>query len=275
MRRRIDSHWLMREVRQKIAISFWRMGRRFLEKVHLFVGKVLDQVADLNEGNCFYLFFQGVATDVHFWSTNQLELYPGSHIVSSSQMLLSIHQMLHESCHLSQPLQNKQAKFKTHIQIIVTFRNDNLPIVATQMRLGFFLSTASSFMPTVKKLNFGLGGSGLKHCWGAISAPFSVWIRNFGQNEAFNLNPRGGCKHPPLLSQVPIGWISSESTSLQKSLELSVPSSRSRSRGPIAPTTLAILTDVVFRGSIASNFMLFSNSFAGGLGCYEKIQIVQ
>ena len=60
----------------------------------------------------------------------------------------------------------------------------------------------------------------------------------------------------PLLkySTLPIGWISLESTSLQKSFLLSEPSSLKRRRGPITPTTVAMHVDVRLRGSCASSF---------------------
>lgn len=78
-------------------------------------------------------------------------------------------------------------------------------------------------------------------------------------------SPSGGCSMPPFFSQLPIGWISEESTRRQKSFLLSDPSRRSRSREPVKPTTVAMQVDVVFRGSWASSFMPALNSFTGGV----------
>lgn len=76
--------------------------------------------------------------------------------------------------------------------------------------------------------------------------------------------PSGGCSMSPFLSQVPIGWISAESISLQKSLVLSLPSRRSRRRIPIMPITVAMQTELELRGSRASSFIPALNSFEGG-----------
>lgn len=86
-----------------------------------------------------------------------------------------------------------------------------------------------------------------------------------GQEEAFSRKPRGGCSIPPFFSQFPMGWISAESTSRQKSFLLSLPSRRRRRRAPVSPTTVAMHVDVVFRGSWASSFILILNSLAGGV----------
>lgn len=68
----------------------------------------------------------------------------------------------------------------------------------------------------------------------------------------------------PFLSQVPIGWMSDESISLQKSLVLSLPSSRRRRRIPIIPITVAMQTELELRGSRASSFIPALNSLVGG-----------
>ncbi len=72
----------------------------------------------------------------------------------------------------------------------------------------------------------------------------------------------------PFLSQVPIGWMSNESTSLQKSLVLSLPSKRKRRRVPIMPITVAMHTEFELRGSRASSFIPALKSLEGGtLAC--------
>lgn len=76
--------------------------------------------------------------------------------------------------------------------------------------------------------------------------------------------PSGGCSMSPFLSQVPIGWMSNESTSRQKSLVLSLPSRRRRSRVPIMPITVAIHTELELRGSRASSFIPALKSLEGG-----------
>ena len=68
----------------------------------------------------------------------------------------------------------------------------------------------------------------------------------------------------PFLSHVPIGWMSDESTNRQKSLVLSLPSSRSRSRVPIMPITVAMHTEWELRGSRASSFIPALKSLVGG-----------
>lgn len=68
----------------------------------------------------------------------------------------------------------------------------------------------------------------------------------------------------PFLSQVPIGWMSDESTSLQKSLVLSLPSRRRRRRVPIMPITVAMHTELELRGSRASSFIPALKSLEGG-----------
>ena len=76
---------------------------------------------------------------------------------------------------------------------------------------------------------------------------------------------------PPFFSQLPMGWISDESTRRQKSFLLSLPSSRRRRRAPVSPTTVAMQVDVVLRGSCASSFMPALNSFTGGVVlCRER-----
>lgn len=92
-----------------------------------------------------------------------------------------------------------------------------------------------------------------------------------------DLLPRGGCSMPPFFSQFPIGWISEESTSRQKSFLLSEPSKRRRSLEPVRPTTVAMQVEVVLRGSWASSFIPALNSLTGGVRlwawvtneCYE------
>lgn len=80
--------------------------------------------------------------------------------------------------------------------------------------------------------------------------------------------PSGGCSISPFFSHVPIGWISEESTSLQKSLLLSLPSRRRRRRTPVKPITVAIQTEVELRGSWASSFIPTLKSLEGGtLAC--------
>ena len=73
---------------------------------------------------------------------------------------------------------------------------------------------------------------------------------------------------PPFFSQLPMGWISDESTRRQKSFLLSEPSRRRRSREPVRPTTVAMQVDVVFLGSWASSFIPALNSFTGGVGLW-------
>lgn len=82
--------------------------------------------------------------------------------------------------------------------------------------------------------------------------------------KGFN-SPKGGWSIPPFFSQLPMGWISAESTRRQKSFLLSLPSRRNRRRAPVSPTTVAIQVDVVFLGSWASNFMPILNSLLGGV----------
>ena len=77
--------------------------------------------------------------------------------------------------------------------------------------------------------------------------------------------PSGGWSMSPFLSQVPIGWMSDESTSLQKSLVLSLPSRRRRRRVPIMPITVAMHTELELRGSRASSFMPALKSLEGGI----------
>lgn len=146
----------------------------------------------------------------------------------------------------------------------------------------------------------------LKAVAGAISAPFKVLSRNIGHEEAFIRNPSrkrqkrrrwrhfyslcasqkgrrraqippppaplpsGGCSMSPFFSQVPMGWISEESTSLQKSLLLSLPSSRRRRRTPVRPITVAMHTDVEFRGSWASSFIPTLKSLEGGIRAFRE-----
>lgn len=74
----------------------------------------------------------------------------------------------------------------------------------------------------------------------------------------------------PFFSQVPIGWMSDESTNLQKSLVLSLPSSRKRSLMPIIPITVAMQTEVELRGSRASSFIPALKSFEGGMRDCKK-----
>ena len=76
--------------------------------------------------------------------------------------------------------------------------------------------------------------------------------------------PRGGCNMSPFFSQVPMGWMSAESTRRQKSLVLSLPSRRRRSRTPVTPITVAMQTEVELRGSRASSFMPTLKSLEGG-----------
>lgn len=85
--------------------------------------------------------------------------------------------------------------------------------------------------------------------------------------------PSGGCSMPPFFSQLPIGWISEESTKRQKSFLLSDPSKRRRSREPVKPTTVAMQVDVVFRGSWASSFMPALNSLTGGVRLYRSTSV--
>lgn len=145
----------------------------------------------------------------------------------------------------------------------------------------------------------------LKAVAGAISAPFKVLSRNIGHEEAFIRNPSrkrqnddshvmllplclpkvcwqaqilpppallpsGGCSMSPFFSQVPMGWISEESTSLQKSLLLSLPSSRRRRRTPVRPITVAMHTEVEFRGSWASSFIPTLKSLEGGILAFRE-----
>lgn len=82
------------------------------------------------------------------------------------------------------------------------------------------------------------------------------------------LLPSGGCSMSPFFSQVPMGWMSEESTSLQKSLLLSLPSRRRRRRTPVRPITEAMHTEVELRGSWASSFIPTLKSLEGGsLAC--------
>lgn len=69
----------------------------------------------------------------------------------------------------------------------------------------------------------------------------------------------------PFFSQVPIGWMSAESTNRQKSLVLSLPSSRRRSLAPIKPITVAMQVEVELRGSRASSFIPTLKSLEGGI----------
>lgn len=69
----------------------------------------------------------------------------------------------------------------------------------------------------------------------------------------------------PFFSQVPMGWMSEESTSLQKSLLLSLPSRRRRRRTPVSPITVAMHTEVELRGSWASSFIPTLKSLEGGI----------
>lgn len=90
-------------------------------------------------------------------------------------------------------------------------------------------------------------------------------------------SPSGGCSMSPFFSQVPIGWMSEESTSLQKSLLLSLPSRRRRRRTPVKPITVAIQTEVELRGSWASSFIPTLKSLEGGtLACryWENVLFV-
>lgn len=83
-------------------------------------------------------------------------------------------------------------------------------------------------------------------------------------------SPSGGCSMSPFLSQVPMGWMSDESTNLQKSLVLSLPSRRRRRRVPIMPMTVAMHTELELRGSRASSFMPALKSLEGGtLDCTQ------
>lgn len=75
---------------------------------------------------------------------------------------------------------------------------------------------------------------------------------------------------PPFFSQVPMGCMSEESTSLQKSFLLSLPSSRNLSLAPVIPITVAIQTEVTLRGSWASSFIPTLKSFVGGILDYSK-----
>lgn len=77
-------------------------------------------------------------------------------------------------------------------------------------------------------------------------------------------SPSGGCSMSPFLSQVPMGWMSEESTNLQKSLVLSLPSRRRRRRVPIMPITVAMHTELELRGSRASSFIPALKSLVGG-----------
>ena len=75
----------------------------------------------------------------------------------------------------------------------------------------------------------------------------------------------------PFFSQVPMGWMSAESTRRQKSLVLSLPSRRRRRRTPVMPITVAMQTEVEFRGSRASSFMPTLKSLEGGsLDCRQE-----
>lgn len=78
------------------------------------------------------------------------------------------------------------------------------------------------------------------------------------------VSPSGGCSMSPFFSQLPMGWMSEESTSLQKSLLLSLPSRRRRRRTPVRPITVAIQTEVELRGSWASSFIPTLKSLEGG-----------
>lgn len=59
--------------------------------------------------------------------------------------------------------------------------------------------------------------------------------------------------------------MSDESTSRQKSLVLSLPSSRRRRRVPIIPITVAMHTEFELRGSRASSFIPALKSLVGGI----------
>lgn len=88
-----------------------------------------------------------------------------------------------------------------------------------------------------------------------------------------SLSPSGGCSMSPFFSHVPMGWMSDESTSLQKSLLLSLPSRRRRSRTPVRPITVAMQTEVELRGSWASSFIPTLKSLEGGAFAYsDKIR---
>ncbi len=63
------------------------------------------------------------------------------------------------------------------------------PIVAAHIRWGFFLSTASSFWPGLNKFSGGVDGSGMKTCWGALTAPCNIFERNNGKQDAFERKP--------------------------------------------------------------------------------------
>lgn len=76
----------------------------------------------------------------------------------------------------------------------------------------------------------------------------------------------------PFLSQVPMGWMSDESISLQKSLVLSLPSRRRRRRIPIMPITVAMQTELELRGSRASSFMPALNSLVGGILDCKRVE---
>lgn len=145
------------------------------------------------------------------------------------------------------------------------------PTVAAHISWGFFLSTASNFIPTSKKFFGGAAGSVRNMCAGATSALCNVFKRNIGQEDAFIRNPNGGCSIPPRSSQLPTGWISLfVSTKRQKSFLLSDPSRRSRNLGPRVPTIVAIQVEVRFLGSKASSFIPILNSFFGGTLCCLK-----
>lgn len=96
----------------------------------------------------------------------------------------------------------------------------------------------------------------------------SVVANDLSQLEPVN-SPSGGWSMPPFFSQLPMGWISDESTRRQKSFLLSLPSSRRRRRAPVSPTTVAMQVEVVLRGSCASSFMPALNSFSGGVVLYR------
>ncbi|TRY56061.1 hypothetical protein DNTS_017906 [Danionella cerebrum] len=93
--------------------------------------------------------------------------------------------------------------------------------------------------------------------------------RNIGQDEAFIRKPEKTQGTTSEDNNVPIGWMSAESTSRQKSLVLSLPSNRRRSLTPIRPITVAMQVDVEFRGSLASSFIPTLKSLEGGIRDWE------
>lgn len=62
-------------------------------------------------------------------------------------------------------------------------------MVAGQINWGFFLSTASSFIPILNSFVFGVEGSFLKQPSGDLSAPVKVFCRNDGHNVGFLQKP--------------------------------------------------------------------------------------